>query len=96
MKQNNSQIKKALIKLASGYEYTETTEEYVPDEENNCYVLSKRKVSSHHVAPDIAAIKLLLSLDQSKEDLSAMSDEELLDLRKKLLEEIGGKIVEIK
>ena len=93
MKQNNSQIKKLLTKLASGYEYTETTEEFLPDKETGDFVLAKRKITSHYVAPDLNAIKMLAELMRDSEvDYQNMSDQELLNLKKRLIEELtkGG------
>lgn len=90
MKQNNSQIQRALMKIACGYEYTETTEEYVPNSEDNSCMLSKRKVTSHYVAPDLSAIKLLMNATQTNNDLSSLSDDELLLMKNKLINEIGG------
>lgn len=91
MKQNNSQIKNLLTKLASGYEYTETSEEYVPDKESGDFVLAKRKVTSHYVAPDLNAIKMLADY-ASGGDYHTMSDQELLRLKDQLIEKLlkGG------
>ncbi len=57
-------------------------------------VLLKKKITSHHVPPDLAAIKMLIeliNLEQSEDNtISNLSDEELIKLRddtiKKLLE----------
>lgn len=90
MRGNRRVLKNILLKLANGFTYTETTEEYSPQkEQEESLVLSKRKVSTHYVPPDMLAIKMLLENDRKKVDsLSAMTDEELLSLRSKLLNEL--------
>ncbi len=90
MRGNRRVLKNILLKLANGFTYTETTEEYSPQkEQEESLVLSKRKVSTHYVPPDMLAIKMLLENDRKKVDsLSAMTDEELLSLRNKLLNEL--------
>ena len=94
MRGNRRVLKNILLKLANGFTYTETTEEYSPQkEQEESLVLSKRKVSTHYVPPDMLAIKMLLENDRKKveslaEKYSAMTDEELLSLRNKLLNEL--------
>lgn len=73
----------ALYKKALGYTSEEVVEEYINQDEN--LVLSKRKVTSKQVPPDISAVKTLIELIDVKEDLSNMTDEELLIERDKLL-----------
>ena len=92
MKQNNSQIKKLLTKLASGFEYTETSEEYIPDKETGDFVLSKRKITSHFVSPDLNAIKMLAELGADNQDYQNMTDDELISLKNQLVEKLikGG------
>lgn len=51
--------------------------------------LIKKKVTSRHMPPDLAAIKMLLDLDQdTASNYSLMSDQELFALRDKLVEEL--------
>lgn len=90
MKQSNLQIKKLLTKLATGFEYQEVAEEYVPDKEASRFVLVKRKITSHFVSPDLNAIKMLLSLtNNTQPDLQTMTDEELLNLKAELVAQIS-------
>ena len=53
--------------------------------------LVKKKVATHFVAPDMIAIKILFEIFDRKvedNDLDKISDEELMELKTKLLEEI--------
>ena len=53
--------------------------------------LVKKKVTTHFVAPDMIAIKILFEIFDKKvedNDLDKISDEELMELKTKLLEEI--------
>ena len=69
-------IQKSLIKKALGYRYDEVIEEYTIGEDGE--KLSKRKVTTKDVPPDISAVKLLLdSLNVEHNDFESMSDEEL-------------------
>lgn len=86
MKQSNSQIKKLLTKLATGYEYQEVAEEFVPEKDSEAFVLVKRKITSHYVTPDLNAIKMLLTLtNENQMDFQTMSDEDLLKLKEELI-----------
>ena len=62
------------------------------DEQNGKSLsLAKRKISTHYVPPDMLAIKILLENDKEKiTKLSAMSDEELVELKKKLISDFMG------
>jgi len=54
-------------------------------------VLVKKKVSNHYVPPDITAIKILFEIFDEKVnegDIESMTDDELIKLKKQLLEEI--------
>ncbi len=70
-------IEKSLIKKALGYQYKEVIEEYSIGEDGE--KLSKKKVTTKDVPPDISAVKLLLEeLNVSHNiDFDALSDEEL-------------------
>lgn len=85
MKQDEK-LNKILLKLASGYSYTETVEEFTLDKETNQMILVKRKVSTHQMPPDMSALKLLSSGEEY--DLSTLTDEELIALKQKFLEEL--------
>ncbi|HIU61772.1 MAG TPA: hypothetical protein IAB69_03895 [Candidatus Coproplasma excrementigallinarum] len=78
---NDEGIKKALLKCAVGFDTSEVVEEYAVDGEE--LRLVKRKVTRRDVPPDIKAVKMLLDGDTGVENLS---DEELEERRKKLIE----------
>ena len=74
-------LKKALFKCAVGFDTSEVVEEYAGDEGER--ELVKRKVTKRDVPPDIKAVKMLLD---GEADIAGMSDEELEERRKKLIE----------
>ncbi len=74
-------LKKALFKCAVGFDTSEVVEEYAVDEGE--LKLVKRKVTKRDVPPDIKAVKMLLD---GEADIAGMSDEELEERRKKLIE----------
>ncbi len=91
-------LKKALLKKALGYNADEVVCEYTLDEDGQTK-LSKKKVTRKHYAPDITAVKVLLDKYYSdfSGDLSKMTDEELEQEKKRLLnllkeEESGGNL----
>ena len=75
-------LRQVLIKKALGYDATEVVEEYVGNEDGNVK-LSKKKVTTKNVPPDITALKLLL--DENQQQVSQMSDEELENEKVRLL-----------
>ena len=79
-------IEKSLIKKALGYQYKEVIEEYSINEDGE--KLSKKKVTTKDVPPDISAVKLLLeSLNVSQSiDFENLTDEELKQEIKKAVE----------
>lgn len=74
-------VKKALVKCAVGFDTSEVVEEYAVDGDQ--LKLIKRKVTKRDVPPDIKAVKMLLD---GEAGVSDMSDEELEERRKKLIE----------
>ena len=64
----------ALIKKALGYDVTEVVEEYVGNDDGEVK-LSKKKVTTKNVPPDMSALKILL--DDSQKEVGQMTDEEL-------------------
>lgn len=83
---NEEEIKNALLKKALGYESDEIVEEYTTDENGNT-VLSKRKITKKFNPPDINALKFLLEQsDLSDDEISKMSDEQLLKEKQRLLQ----------
>lgn len=94
MKTAKKLLKEILVKLANGFTYTETVEEYAPEKSSDDrapMVLVKKKIATHYVPPDMLAIKMLMENDKEKVDsLSNMTDEELVALKNKLIKEIIG------
>ncbi|MDE5756559.1 MAG: hypothetical protein K2I23_05655 [Clostridia bacterium] len=78
MKDDN--VDDAILRKAVGYDVQEIVEEYSGENE-----LLKRKVSSKHIPPDMSAIKTILEIKGQENDLAKMSDEELEQLKTKLL-----------
>ncbi|MBE7081829.1 MAG: hypothetical protein E7372_04650 [Clostridiales bacterium] len=74
-------LEQALIKKALGYDATEVVEEYVGDGEE--IKLSKKKVTTKNVPPDMSALKFLL--DETQKDASEMTDQELYEEKVRLL-----------
>lgn len=72
-----TKLQKSLIKKALGYRYNEVIEEYSVNEDGE--KLTKKKVTTKDVPPDLSAVKLLLDdLNVStSENFSNLSDSEL-------------------
>lgn len=82
---DEEEIKRALCRRAVGFECDEIVEEFVADENGNA-VLSKRKITKKFNPPDVSALRFLL--EQSNlydDDISKMTDEELLREKERLL-----------
>ena len=83
---NEEEIKKALLKKALGYESDEIVEEYTTDENGNS-VLSKRKITKKFNPPDINALRFLFEQsDLPDDEISKMSDKQLLQEKQRLLQ----------
>ncbi|MBP3619749.1 MAG: hypothetical protein J6J24_03715 [Clostridia bacterium] len=83
---NDEEIKQALFKRAVGYESDEVIEEYTSDENGNP-ILSKRKITKKFNPPDIAALRFLLEQGQvSDDEISKMTDKQLLQEKERLLQ----------
>ena len=87
------ELSKPLLKKAQGFSENEVTEEYEEDEGG--LKLKKRKVSTKYFPPDISAAKLLLLLDEQL-NLSDLTEEELNNMRKKLIAELKTETLKIK
>lgn len=74
-----------LYKKAKGYEVTEVTKEYGMDEEGNPKLV-KEKTATKYVPPDLSAIKAYMELKDAS--LFAMSEQDLLKEKRKLLREL--------
>ena len=75
-------INSALLKKALGFDAKEIVEEYATSDDGEVK-LSKKKVTTKCVPPDVAALKMLL---ERTTPLSAYSDEELEAEKQRLLE----------
>ncbi len=75
-------LKDALIKKALGYDVKEVVEEYSSDGDGEVK-LSKKKVTTKNVPPDMTALKILL--DENQKDFNQMTDEELCAEKIRLL-----------
>ena len=83
---NEEQIKDALLKKALGYESDEIVEEYTTDE-NGQAVLSKRKITKKFNPPDINALRFLLEqLSLSDDEISHMTDSQLIQEKERHLQ----------
>ena len=80
-KLDKTDLEQALIKKALGYDATEVVEEYVGDGDE--IKLSKKKVTTKNVPPDMSALKLLL--DESQKQVGEMTDQELFEEKVRLL-----------
>ena len=94
MKTKKKILNEILFKLANGFTYTETIEEFAPDKTQDSVedlVLVKKKITTHYVPPDMLAIKMLFEDNGQKiNNLSSMTDEELVALKNKLINELIG------
>ena len=66
---------KILLKKAKGYAYHEKTDEFTVVEGKK--VLTKSKVVTKRVQPDVNAIKALIALTDDSCDVTQMTDEQL-------------------
>lgn len=88
------EIKRALLRKALGETLMETQEEYGIGDDGE-EVLKRRKVTRKEIPPDLAAVKILLSEGEEREELSSMTDAELAAYTKdvaRLLREIEEKV----
>ncbi|MBR2871757.1 MAG: hypothetical protein IKB98_10385 [Clostridia bacterium] len=79
---NEQEIKLALAKKALGYDATEVVEEYVLSEQGEVQ-LTKRKVTTKSVPPDVSALKVLM--EGHEKDISEWTDEQLEKEKQRLL-----------
>ncbi len=88
---NEEEIKQALLKKALGYESDEVIEEYSADE-NGKPILTKRKITKKFNPPDIAALRFLLEKNELADDeISKMTDEQLMREKERLLKLLNEK-----
>ena len=85
MKDVMDSISKMLYKKALGYKIKENVDEFVVEEGESKPRLIKRKVTTKHIAPDISAAKTLLAMQNTNDDPSLLSDEQLEEEKQRLL-----------
>ena len=78
-------INSALLKKALGFDAKEIVEEYSTGDDGEVK-LSKKKVTTKNVPPDVTALKMLL---ERTAPLSEYSDEELESEKQRLLKILG-------
>ena len=84
-------IKKTLLKKANGFVLEEISEEYAKEEDGGTLKLTKRKVTTKEVPPDISAIKVLLELNNFDfNKYKTMTDEELINEKNRLIKLLEG------
>lgn len=62
---------------------------------NDSMVLLKKKVTTHYIPPDMIAIKILFDIfdkKDHKDDIEKLNDDELLNLKNRLLEELNNEV----
>ena len=74
---------------ATGYDFTEVTEEYGENKDGELKVL-KKKVVTKNLPPDVSALKLLIDIEGEENDVLKMTTEELIAEKEKILKRIGG------
>ena len=84
VEKENERARKAVSKLALGYDLVEVTEEYVVDEETALAHLAKKKIITKQMPPDIEAYKLLYGQTMYDD----LSDEELEREKQRLLKQL--------
>ena len=80
---SDKEVKAALVKKALGFDATEIVEEYVSDEQGDIR-LSRKKITTKNVPPDVTALKMLLEDDAAP--VIKMTDDELEEEKARLLE----------
>ena len=81
----DGEINSALLKKALGFDAKEIVEEYALDSEGEVK-LSKKKVTTKCVPPDVSALKMLMEISAP---LSSLTDEELEAEKQRLLIILG-------
>ena len=70
--------------------FNEDKSEEELNQENKNLTLSKKKVTTHYVSPDMLAIKILLEIygEKMNDDISHLSNNELIELKNKLIKDL--------
>lgn len=71
---------------------------YEQNTETKNLILSKKKVTSHYIPPDLTAIKMLIEIFgqevNKNDDIESLSDQELFELRDTLIQNLKNTIKE--
>lgn len=89
----NGTLEDVLMKVALGYQVAEVTEEYA--EVDGALKLTKRKKTKKDIPPDLKAVQLLLDA-QGGTGLENMSDEELEEEKRRLLQALNEENTAVK
>lgn len=81
-------IIKAIKQCVTGLKLTETTSEYVLDEDTGQMKLVKQKMVEKTVPPNTDIIKLLYQKTDEKTNYSQLTDEELENTKQRLLKQL--------
>ena len=85
MKKTRKQLARdALLLRATGYDATETVEEYA--DKDGEMVLLKRRIAVKNVPPDVSAAKMII--EESEISVSDMTDEQLKKEKERLIKEL--------
>ena len=84
----------ALIKRAAGYKAVDEVEEYTYTREGEKQ-LTKHKITTYEIPPDMTAIKLLLE-ERKRDETAELTEEELLAERDRLLRLLFQDAVNVK
>ncbi len=82
----DAELIKSLLRRAKGYRYNEVQEEYSVKEDGE-FVLTKKKIIKKYCPPDASALKTYMDI-AGEQSAASMSDEELENEKKKLIEKI--------
>jgi len=84
VKDKKNNVEAALLKRALGYDTKEIVEEF--QDEDGDVKLTKRKVTTKNVPPDISAVKMILdSVNENCKKVGEMTEEELKSEKERLL-----------
>ncbi len=85
MKKTRKQLARdALLLRATGYDATETVEEYA--DKDGEMVLLKRRIAVKNVPPDVSAAKMII--EEPEISVSDMTDEQLKKEKERLIKEL--------
>ena len=86
MEKKDEKLTDALLKVALGFQVSETVEEYA--DVDGKLKLTKRKKTKKDVPPDLKAVQILLG-ENAKGEIDLMTDEELEAEKERLLRALG-------